>query len=377
MGKYQEYSQAAFRFTRFSPAYRSRLIDGLQDLQTFCGEKLDLSLSAVLRSKPRVVDKILGTYVISRHESSSGSSLSKIKHALLGCQHLVPRLRGHISTAWENLRVWEEKRVSRLRPPLPIPLWCVMTGLARAHGYATNDTMTRRCWLTFAILLELGLLCMLRPGELMRLRHSDFAMPGDFSLGQTHGAVRNVAPKNRRHFGAEQFVMVKHPNVIMHLRHLLITDSDDLLWDLKPHRFKVLFKQIIVELKLESLRLTPGSLRPGGATLYYAQGIPISQLRFMGRWTVEKSLEHYIQQAMSAQILNRLSPVTIAKLKKVGSQCLDLLVCERCRHLVERLPKHLRQEGSAIVAWCSKYAKLGEQAWKDRDRGRPFAGLDL
>ena len=232
-------------------------------------------------------------------------------------------------------------------------------------------------WLTFAIMLELGFVCMLRPGELLRLRHSDFSMPGDFSLGQNHGAVRIVAPKNRRHFGMEQFVMVKHPNVIMHLRQLLVTNSDDFLWNQKPHRFSVLFKQMIAELKLSSLRLTPGSLRPGGATMYYGQGIPIYQLRFMGRWTVEKSLEHYIQQAMAAQILNRLTQSTITQLQKIGSQCLDLLVCERCRHLVERLPKHLRSEGSAIVTWCSRYAELGESAWKNGDRGRTVAGVNL
>jgi hypothetical protein len=48
--------------------------------------------------------------------------------------------------------------------------------------------------------------------------------------------------------------------------------------------------------------------------MLYGRGLSISQLRFAGRWTAGKSLEHYIQQAMATQILNKLSSETISRL---------------------------------------------------------------
>lgn len=96
-------SQATFRFTRFSSAYRSRLLSGIQDVQKFLVQEGG-------GVKLRTADRGLARYVISRHLDRRGATLSLVKHGLLGCQHLVPQLRGRLATAWENLRVWEEKR---------------------------------------------------------------------------------------------------------------------------------------------------------------------------------------------------------------------------------------------------------------------------
>lgn len=65
--------------------------------------------------------------------------LSLVKHALLGFQHVFPQLRGKLATCWENLKVWEEQRATKLRPPLPVPLWLFMVGLARAHAKVAED----------------------------------------------------------------------------------------------------------------------------------------------------------------------------------------------------------------------------------------------
>ena len=56
---------------------------------------------------------------------------------------------------------------------------------------------------------------------------------------------------------------------------------------------------------------------------FYNQNVPISTLRFMGRWTVEKSLEHYIQLAMATQILNKLDQSVVSRLSKLAPLCLS------------------------------------------------------
>ena len=76
---------------------------------------------------------------MSRHETHSVKSLSMVKCGLLGCQHHMPTIKGHLMTPWENLRVWEERKTTQLRPPLPVAIWCVMVGLARGHGVATTN----------------------------------------------------------------------------------------------------------------------------------------------------------------------------------------------------------------------------------------------
>lgn len=202
--------------------------------------------------------------------------------------------------------MWEEQRKPRLRPPLPIPMWAFMTGLSRAHAKVAANARCQREWCAFALMLELGLLCLLRPGKLFKLRWNDFVLPGSFSMSRSHAALRIVSPKNRRQFGDEQFVTLQNPNTIEWVCTLSRGFANELVWQGTSHRFSKLFKQILMELGVADCKFTPGSLRPGGATMLFGRGTSVSTLRFFGRWTVEKSFEHYIQQAMAVQVLNRL-----------------------------------------------------------------------
>ena len=106
-----------------------------------------------------------------------------------------------------------------------------------------------------------------------------------------------MSPKNRRQFGEEQFVSLQNPNTIAWIQSLQLVDSPDPIWTAGTPQFAKLFKQLTIELGIQDCQFTPGSLRPGGATMLYGRGLSISQLRFAGRWTAGKSLEHYIHTA--------------------------------------------------------------------------------
>ena len=95
-----------------------------------------------------------------KHRSTTGSGLSLVKHALLGYQHAFPRLRGKLSTSWENVRTWEEQRSTRLWPPLPVPLWLFTIGLARAHAEVERKASMQYQWQVLSVLLEVGFLCI-------------------------------------------------------------------------------------------------------------------------------------------------------------------------------------------------------------------------
>lgn len=92
--------------------------------------------------------------------------------------------------------------------------------------------------------------------------------------------------------------------------------------------------------------------------MLYGRGWSIAQLRFAGRWTAEKSLEHYIQQAMATPILNRLEPHTVHRLRRLGPLCLNLLLHPADRTLPSFMPKVVSSSGPSLIRWCACYADL-------------------
>lgn len=116
------------------------------------------------------------------------------------------------------------------------------------------------------------------------------------------------------------------------------------------------------ELGVKACNFTPASLRPGGATMYFSRGVQISTLRFMGRWTAEKSLEHYIQLAMATQIMNKLDETAVSRLQKLAPLCLaQVLTTDVVIRELRPLPS--RKASTADVAsWCDLFVSLVEDA---------------
>ena len=204
---------------------------------------------------------------------------------------------------------------------------------------------------------------MLRPGELLRLTHEDISLPGSFIMTRSHGALRITSPKNRRQFGENQFVLVKHENTLAWLARVHDKNSiNKALWKWSGREFSLKFSTIMTELGVKACNFTPASLRPGGATMYFNQGVHSSTLRFMGRWTVEKSLEHYIQLAMATQIMNRLDESAVLRLRKLAHLCLKcLLAADVVIKALEPLPSR-KASTADLACWCDRFVSLVEDA---------------
>ena len=145
----------AFRLSRFSSAYRQRLLDGIADAHKFCHQEREVSLE-VVASRPKVADEVLSEYVMRRFDNGSKGNLSLVKHALLGCQHVFPRLKGKLMVSWSTLKTWEEQRITRLRPPLPVAIWMLALGRSRAHASTAKKSEEAQAWEMFAVLVEVG-----------------------------------------------------------------------------------------------------------------------------------------------------------------------------------------------------------------------------
>ena len=54
-------------------------------------------------------------------------------------------------TAWQNVKVWEEEKSSRMRPPLPLPIWVCMVGIARGRSLVVNSSSEKSLWCCLAL----------------------------------------------------------------------------------------------------------------------------------------------------------------------------------------------------------------------------------
>ncbi len=82
--------------------------------------------------------------------------------------------------------------------------------------------------------------------------------------------------------------------------------------------FPAAFQAGVDALGLSSLRLTPSSLRAGGATYLFAQGLELGRLKFRGRWASLTTLEHYVQEASASLVLLSLPPDQVCRLEAIA-----------------------------------------------------------
>ena len=91
--------------------------------------------------------------------------------------------------------------------------------------------------------------------------------------------------------------------------------------------------------------------------MFYNNGVPISTLRFMGRWSVERTLEHYVQLAMATQILFKLGSAAVSRLKKLGPLCILQVVSDLWIDPLAADVKAVCQHPASILKWCIEYVQ--------------------
>lgn len=350
------------RWEKYSPAYRARLIEGAEALRTHLDDR-GWEWNDLKSAKAQRVDQMLLSFVSALHANEDKSSLRKAKHGVLFVQAWRPRLRKALQGTWQTLRAWEEQRPSRFRPPMPLPLLAAFVCAARERAYFDCDASQRETWLVFSAMLLLGFFGLLRPGELLNLAVHDITLPNTMSLGSPFAVVRIRKPKNARQMGQQQFAEVRHPDAINWLVWLVEKReaASSLLWKGNHTKFRIMFRHMTQRLGLESLRLSPASLRAGGATWMLDERIEVSRIRFSGRWANLRSLEHYLQVARAQQIAISLPAETAEHLKH--------FLCKFCfmlclpQFLVAQVRAELLVPSQALQLCNAAEVSEGLRAW--------------
>lgn len=371
------------RWGKYSSAYRGRLSEGGKALQTFLAEA-GISWDSFSREKSRVVDELLEQFVKTKHSQRSRSSLRLAKHAVLAVQIIRPRLRHRLQAAWNAIKSWEEQRPSNFRAPVPLTLLMTIVCRAMLLSEEADRSAEVHRWRSFGALVLVGFFGLLRPGELLGLKSQDAVLPNTWSLGSDFAVIRLNRPKNSRQMGIQQYVEIRHPDAINWLSWLKsVRAADSALWDSAPNRFRSMFKRVCADLCLGTLHLSPASLRAGGATWLVDEGMEIGRIRFLGRWSRLRSLEHYIQVARAQQITLSISPAIAQKLKKFLARF----------HFLIHLPAFLACDvpSESLVAtevpvdFAAGHAISGARAWgrlasavsKGGDQWRPLERSEI
>ena len=120
------------------------------------------------------------------------------------------------------------------------------------------------------------------------------------------------------------------------VRKKLLKDKGRKLKELLPgdcHLFPLSAGAFAHRLKLIQAALglppwvTPGSFRPGGATLLWLRFRNFESIRLRGRWAAPgRTLEHYLQECLTYYGEGSLAEHTRKKIREVASQAAALVV---------------------------------------------------
>ena len=178
------------------------------------------------------------------------------------------------------LKAWKEHEIPARAPPL---LRIMVRAMAQICMRKGNLRLAAGLLLAFEVLL--------RTGELLRLVAKNFT----FHRNGKSAVIDLGLTKSGKRSGAPEQVVVNAPWLIPLLK--LATDglqlNDPLLAE-TPAAFRVKFKELLQSLDLEGFRFRPYSLRRGGATAAFREGMDLARLALLGRWSHQQTLLIYV-----------------------------------------------------------------------------------
>jgi len=286
--------------------------------------RIDADAWAALLEDSRRLDDSLVAYAQMLYDSRAARSEIGGTLRALGNKHRwLKRLLPH---AWAAHNAWEAEEPGQSHRPMPAV--ALLAGVAVAISWR---------WLDVALLLLLAFDGALRPSDFLQLRRRDLRLPSDLASdsgeayvvmeASTDGGVV-AGPKTRFSAARRQQAQLDDPLLIAALeQHWGARPRDSFLLACgadKPtaeRRFRSAFNAVFTELGFsvrDGLGLTPASLRAGGATHLFRVTQDITAVRWRGRWTNERSLEHYLQEMAAAEVMSELAPAVRSRVLQLA-----------------------------------------------------------
>ena len=229
---------------------------------------------------------------------SRGKPLQHYRQLLALSQRKVPLVRPFIRQAWEMLTRWERLEPTKHRPPLPEPVLEAMCSLAIAWG-----------WDRWAASTFLGFYGCCRIGEILNASRADLFTPEDLLRDDRRIALQLNEPKTRTRGARVQHTTVQFSHNLCYFicKTFRCLPRRSKLYFGSPAVHRRRWDALLAALGIpQTFRLTPGSLRGGGAVAAYQSGVGISDLQWRMRLAHQATLSFYLQEVAAGSLLPAL-----------------------------------------------------------------------
>lgn len=239
------------------------------------------------------------------HCYETGSPLHYFRQLLAHVQRQFIGIRPYMSPAWEVCTRWHIIEPTQHRPPLPEALLRAMATVGLSWK-----------WTVWTAVLLCSFYSASRIGEILRAKRRHVLTPADLLSERKVLYVQIVSPKSRRTGATIQYVTVTDPEVVKFLTAFWQRwPQESSLFPGSPGSFRSRWDAILKHVGVgKEHRLTPGSVRAGGAVFLHQAGTGIFDLMWRMRLAHQKTLTHYLQEVVASSILPSLPGDTRQKI---------------------------------------------------------------
>jgi hypothetical protein len=283
------------RDQRITPGTKDRYEAALQQVAVFAG----VSVPRLLASSG--LDDLLSSFIERLWED--GDTKTMASYALASVQYHRPAMKGHLQQSWKLLSLWTKLEQPRRATPMDPQLLLAFAGV-----------LLRWQWVGLAHLTIVGFCGLLRTGEMFQLLRSSVVMPR--KLGQPAILFLFNTKTTKRNLLEAEKVIISERTGIDALRYLCQGKrQDEPLVETSSSKFRDLWKDVVQELQLTQFHYLPYSLRRGGATCAYREGMSFDLLMAKGRWRNISTARGYLDQALQEYAALQLPPPSLSKIR--------------------------------------------------------------
>ena len=244
----------------------------------------------ILPRKRESLDSLVCDYL--EHLWGNGSGRALASDTLAGLQNSDPKLRGSLPGSWRLMKAWSVNEIPNRAPPMPEHVLQSLCGWACFHNHYS-----------FAISLLIGFYGMMRTGEILGLKRKDF----NAEPSSRHVLISLGLTKSGKRAGAAESVVIGHDTAVQPILRWMSLAPLSASVAYSPSKWRGLFQQALVALKIESFGFRPYSLRRGGATWWFAKHHSLDRLLLQGRWHSAKTARIYLNEGLSVLAELKLS----------------------------------------------------------------------
>ena len=254
---------------------------------------------------------------------SSGASLYLYRHLVVYVHKHITGARFHSSICWEMVQRWENLEPPIHRVPIPLSVVKAMVSIALCWN-----------WPRFAGAICISFFGITRPGEVLSAVRRDLVLATDLLVEDVQSiflCIRN--PKARRRGrGRVQHASISQPLIVSFITKVFEPlGYDQLLYPISPASFRRRWDRILRHLGIfKRHKLTPGSLRGGGALEEYRTGTDLTRIMWRMRVKQIVTLENYIQEVAGESFLAGLDFAArrnVQVMAELFEPCLQVFLC--------------------------------------------------